>query len=373
MKYRHMNYRILLIALLAVSWVSISSAQVFTEEKKIVKSFKTNASTTIEVSNKYGRVQIIPWDKDSVRFEVDLFIKSDNLQRLQKVKNSIDFEFINTKYYILAKTNFEDQYNGLISELKQITKDFTDFFGGTQYQVKINYLVMIPRYINIKVENKYGDVYTDNLKGDITIDVSNGNFKANSLTGNSNIYVKFGNASINTINTGNFSISYAELEIKEADQLQVESKSSKITIDKINVLKTNSRRDKFYVTETNFLYGESSFTDLWVYQLNNDINFVMKYGNLNLESIAMDFGLINLDSKYAILNLFFEDGSGYSVDFNYKNTVLNYPEDISNIEFQPVPDEEKQFIGFGTIGQNQFDSKLKVIAESGNLNIYHRN
>ena len=149
-----MNYKKILITLLTVIWVNPFFAQTFTEERKIVKSFITNASTTIEVTNKYGRIQIIPWDKDSVRFEIDLFIKSDNLSRLQKVKNSIDFEFVNTKYYILAKTNFENQYNGLLSELKQLSKEFTSIFAGSQYQVKINYLVMIPKYINIKVENK---------------------------------------------------------------------------------------------------------------------------------------------------------------------------------------------------------------------------
>ena len=199
MKNRYMNYKNILLALLAVIWVNPFFAQMFTEEKKIVKSFKINTSTTVEVTNKYGRIQIIPWDKDSVSFEIDLFIKSDNLSRLQKVKNGIDFEFVNTKYYVLAKTNFENQYNGFISELKELSKDFTEIFSGAQYQVKINYLVMIPEYINIKVENKYGDVYTDNLKGDLTLDVSNGNFKANSLSGNNNIYLKFGNASINSM------------------------------------------------------------------------------------------------------------------------------------------------------------------------------
>lgn len=367
-----MNYKNILLALLAVIWVNPFFAQTFTEERKIVKSFKTNTSTTVEVTNKYGRIQIIPWDKDSVRFEIDLFIKSDNLSRLKKVKNSIDFEFVNTKYYILAKTNFENQYNGLLSELKQLSKEFTSIITGSQYQVKINYQVMIPKYINIKVENKYGDVYTDNLTGDLTLDLSNGNFRANSLSGNNTIYLKFGNASINYIKTGKFNLSYGELEVKEADQLNIDSKSSKITIDNINVLKIKTRRDKIYVTETDFLYGESSFSDIWIYQLNTDMNFTMRYGNLNLESIAPDFNLINLNSKFATLNLFFEAGSGYSVDFNYKNTILNYPEEISKIEIQPVPDEEKQFIAYGTIGNAEFNSKLKVNAESGNLNIYHR-
>ncbi|NOZ47558.1 MAG: hypothetical protein GXO79_12375 [Chlorobi bacterium] len=371
-KIKYINYKYILLLTVSIIWANPFYGQMFTEEKKLVKSFKVNSSTTVEVTNKYGRIQIIPWDVDSVHFEIDLLIKSDNISRLQKVKNSIDFEFVNTKYYVLAKTNFENQYNGIISELKELSKDFTDFFSGSDYQVKINYLIMIPDYVNIKLDNKYGDVYTDNLKGDFSLKLSNGNFKANSLTGSSNIDIKFGNASITNINTCKFNISYADLEVKKADQLNIESKSSKITIDKINTLKLNSRRDKVYVTETDYLYGESTFSDLWIYESHNDISYTSNYGNLNLELISKDFKLININSKYTTLNLFFEPESGYSVDLNYKNTVINLPQDIAKIETQAVPGEDKKFIAFGTIGENNNGSKLKINAESGNLNIFHR-
>ena len=49
------------------------------------------------------------------------------------------------------------------------------------HRVEINYYINVPEYLNLKIENKYGDVYMEEYNGDFSVSVSNGSFKANSL------------------------------------------------------------------------------------------------------------------------------------------------------------------------------------------------
>ena len=50
-------------------------AQVPEYSRHLTKSFRVTGTVAVEISNKYGKIQVIPWDKDSVRFDIDLRIR----------------------------------------------------------------------------------------------------------------------------------------------------------------------------------------------------------------------------------------------------------------------------------------------------------
>ncbi len=60
-------------------------------------------------------------------------------------------------------------------------------------------------------------------------------------------------------------LSYSDLVLNEVSQLDLVSKSSKLNVDSVNVLKIDSRRDKLYFKQVEYFYGKSNFTQVWVY------------------------------------------------------------------------------------------------------------
>jgi len=363
-----MIYNKLLVAFFLIAFWTINiNAQTYTENRKIVKIFKAGKSTTVDITNKYGKIHVIPWDKDSVRFEINLTIKSQNNSRLKKLKNNIDFDFTRTEYYITVKTTFGSKYSSFLSDLKNLAETFIP-----SYQVSIDYTVTMPNDLNLKINNKFGDIFTDDYKGELNIILSNGDLKANKLSGNTNIDIKIGDGVINSIKNGKIFISYSEFRIKKADQLNINSRSSKINIDTVNVLKTHSRRDKYYISEINNLFGETYFSYLWIYKLNNELNFKLKYGNLNLEFVNPQFSFLNINSAFADLNLFFARQSNYQIDITHKNVNLNYPREIAKLQEKSINNDEKQFLTFGTIGTADYFAKVKIYAERCDINIIHK-
>lgn len=337
--------------------------------KRTIKSYPINNSTTIDVFNKYGKVHVVTWDKDSVRFEIDLRIKASSESKLAKIKNNISFEFTGTEYYVIAKTKIGSGSETVFGDIKDVAGTLI----SSENQVTIDYVIMVPKYVNFKLENKFGDVYIDDFNGNINLNLSFGELKANNLNGNSSLHISSGDATVNYIKEGKVIVSYSDFQVKEAGKINFDSRSSKITVNKINEAKLLTRRDKYYLPEINELSGESYFTDFIIGNLHNELNFNFKYGNLSIEHIYKTFSFINISSEYTDIDLIFERGSSYEIDVTHnKDVIFNYPRQISELETKVINEAEKQYVTYGSIGQSP-KSKIKISApKKCNINIIHR-
>ncbi len=362
-----MSYRII-ISLLFSFLFSSAWGQVYTKRGTIEKIFPVNPATTVEIYNKYGKIHVITWNRDSVKFFIDLVVKSSKESRLTDIRDNVNFDFTGTKYYVTAKTEFGSSYNSFLADLLNLASDII----SSENQVEINYTVHVPGHLNLKINNKFGDIYLDNYQGDVKINLSNGDLKANELKGSSDIQISMGDGEVHSLNNGKIFLSYSEFRVETADQLTFDSKISRIHVDKVNTMKLSSKKDKFYISEINQLFGKSYFSDIWIYNIDTKANFNLKYGNINMESIHPSFSFIDLNAEYTDLNLYFEKGASYHLDISHKDSFVRYPEEIADMQKKVISEEEKKYISFGKIGKGEPDSKVKINATRGNVSIYHR-
>ncbi|MFC2113222.1 hypothetical protein ACFLTA_08145 [Bacteroidota bacterium] len=348
-------YAVLIILMAAGMYVR---AQTYSDSQKIVRTFSAGSETRLELSNKYGTVHIIPWKKDSVHIEIDLFIKSSSTSKLEKLKKNVNFEFNDTKYYITANTIFGSKGGNFFSDLK----DLGSTIIPSKNEVTIDYTVHVPSSININITNKYGDIYIDDMKGSVSVNLSNGDIKANALTGESNISINFGNGLINELNNSRLNIAYADIEIQKAGQLNIESKSSTIRIREVDILKTYSNRDKYSVGRINNLFGESWFSNIWLSKINEEINYNPKYGALKVDSIPDDFSFININTEFTDLNLVFNKTASYQLEIlKHNNAILRMPDEYGELE---VIDQEEEAVHLkGMVGPTQNTAaRVKITA-----------
>lgn len=372
MKVSVMNYKNLVLILSLIFMCGQLSAQLYDETIHESKSFKVSAVTTVEISNKYGKIHIHPWEKDSVKFDIEINIQADSKTKFDKLKGGIDFDFTGTDYYVMAKTEVGSKYTSLLDELKGLTNEISDMFSATESDLKINYDVYLPDYVNLSINNKYGDVYMNTHKGDFEIELAYGDFKANKLLGETHIELNFGDCFIYEVNKAKLVVSYSEFQIKKAKQLTINSKSSKLDLDEVEVLKLISKRDKYYVDHLSSLFGETSFSEFWVYNLNSQVNLNMRYGHLKLESVKDSFTYIILSSRYTDLDFFIASTASMSYEITEKDASLLLPPDANKNEDQIMEDDNKKVKHTGTIGKVPPNAQIKIDAESGFINIYRQ-
>ncbi len=352
----NMNYkRLLFLWLIIVMFSGGARAQIYSDQ--IVRNFKVSERSSVEVYNKYGKVHVRTWDKDSVRFEVDLRVQASSSDKLKKLKNQINFDFTSTNYYIVAKTDFTKS-GGVFS-------DFVETIVPSN-NVIINYTVFIPKYTTLKVDNKFGDIYMDDFEGNLSLVLSNGNLKGNILSGNTSIKITTGHGTINKIEKGKIDVSYSEIELKEAGNINIDSRHSEISISKAKNLKIYSKSDNFDIKEINKISGEGNFTKLSIEKLYEEIVFSNKYYGISVESISSNFSFINIESEYTDLDLVFEKGISYNLDITHHEDVhLMYPTSFSKLETKEINSDNKLKLTYGPVGARATPTspKVKIVAE----------
>ncbi len=357
--YFRMKSKILLVLLLLTLGYKCVSAQTYTENKNILKSYKIYSGTILEINNKYGKIELTTWNKDSVRIEANLSIKANSASKVMKLRNSINFDFSATSHFIVAKTVFGGSTNSVFNELRDLAESIVS--GGSE--VKIDYLVTTPQNINLRLTNKYGDVYADDIQGDIQLIVSNGGLKANNISGNVSIDLAFGDGYVNKIDQGRLTLSYANFSLKEAGRLTLESKSSKLSLENVESLKIHSKRDKLHLGSVKILIAESYFSDVIVSNLVEELNINSKFGHLTLDNIKRGFSFINITSELTDMDFFFERNSTFQYDITYyKDAFIRLPKDAVKAEEKAASSDLTQKLIYGHIGSAESNSKVKIIA-----------
>jgi hypothetical protein len=363
-----MKYKVVILTLIwGFLGTSTIEAQTFDKSRQEKKTFKVSEQTSIEIYNKYGNIHVFTWAKDSVKIEIDLMVRANKQSKVDKIYDYIDFEFSSSKYYVIARTLFRSNQSSFWSEVSDVAN--TVFSGNNKTQ--INYKVYVPASIDVKLENKFGNIYCTDHSGDFDVLLSNGDFKANELKGDCNLDLSFGNTSIAHIEKGKLTMNYGELELGDAKALDFITKSSTIKIAEIDLLTLESKRDKYFIGKVNSITGNTSFSYITINGFSRNIKMMSEYGEVKLSGIEFGFNLIELNTKYTDVYLNINKNFHADVSINYvESTVLNYPENMRNFKKETLGEKKDQFKITGFIGDPSKPSgKVDLTVWSGKLAI----
>lgn len=362
-KEKAMNYK--LIILLIITRISLHplSAQGNSETRNFIKTVPAGKETTLEVYNKYGTIEITQWKKDSVMMRAEIKAVASGKEKLDKMFNGISINMTESKYQIRAETSFTQNIGMLFENFKGMTSKLIAYDS----RVEINYYISMPEYINLKIENKYGNVYMEDITGDFSISLSNGSFKANSIGKNATINLTFCDANINSIASGKIDASFSELKSNELDIVSINSISSKFEIRRAGTVTIESRRDKFYIDDIKSIKGTSYFTDFNIKNLSRETSLSTRYGNLTIDLIESGFEAINLNTGYSDVSLSFETGASYNLDIRHMNAFLVVSDKSAKTEKKVLNEDKKEYITSGTVGRNPGSSKVNIDATHGDI------
>jgi len=357
--------KIIVFAVLIILMIPAYVAAQFTETKQINKRFKVTPETRIEITNKYGKVKINTWNKDSIVFDIKIKVEDKKLSKLEKQISEVDFDFINSQHFITARTKIGENQSSFSKEVTNFKETVLQSDG----KIDIDMTVWMPKTNQLKVENKFGDVYIDDFAGEIDIILSNGNLKSHDFEGKANLKLSFGDATINQMKTGRLDCNYSEVYIKKADKLQIISKSSDFEITEINELNTESRRDKFRIQLINVLDARGSFSNYRVSELTNNLKLKTEYGDLDIERVATDFKALNIESKSTDINLGFNEKSEFGFEITHTKSQINFDSKMEIKKQEVLDEKEKKVKLTGNFGSNTKTNKLVINAVSGGIDI----
>jgi len=343
----------------------LANAQ-FTETKEMTKRFSVTPETRIEITNKYGKVELNTWDKDSVIFEINIRVEEKKLSKLEKSIKEIDFDFTQSQHFLIVRTNIGKNRSGLEKEFLKFKESLLQSDGN----MEIDFTVWLPGTNDLKVENKFGDIFIGDFSGNVEINLSNGNLKSHDFEGKLDLTLNFADATINEIKSARLDCNFSELYIKKAGELRVVSKSSTFEILEITDLDAESKRDKFRIRLADRIEANGSFTNFRFSELTDRLNLRADYGDLDIEKTAPDFSSIFIESKSTDINLYFDPSSNFGFEITHTKAEIDLCREIEIEAEKSMDEKEKKIKLIGNFGEKSTnDTKLHINADSGEINI----
>jgi len=296
-------------------------AQSFKKTNHYQETFPLTHQMEVSIINKYGDIQIIHWEKDSVMIEVEVEVNSNKESKAEKLFQSIDIKFRNNFFYVVAETSLAGK-----STVWNDISDKTKLLFNSNTTTRINYVVYMPNTFKLSIQNKYGQVYLGDYKGELDVNLSNGDFKAHHLLGNTKLKISFGDLYIGRITHGLLEANNAEAEIEECTFLETNTKVSKLRIEKIEELQMNSAHDKYYIGILSKVSGLSRYTFLKINELDRHIDISQKFGSMHFRHIDSNVGRFYLNTYKTDIHLSLSQEQEYHIDLrSIIQPVIQFP------------------------------------------------
>ncbi|MEO1052033.1 MAG: hypothetical protein AAFX87_15480 [Bacteroidota bacterium] len=366
------NFTQILLALVLVG--SVATAKPGNDEdtkltKTITKGFVLPKNGSVELKNKYGQIVVNNSEDDSVRVSILVTAFGKDYSSANKILSRVDFDFDQTNQYITIETLL-DRKSGFIKEVWNNIGDASKALLSKN-KLEVDYEIYIPKWAQLNLENKFGDVYLHERDGPCEITVSHGNLRANAFNARANIEASFGDVKIKYLKSGNLTLKAAEADIQKIGEVDMKSSSSEIRVKEAIELKVDSRSDKLLrIGKINRLSGKGLFSKITVERLDRSIDMDMNYGEIESSEVVFNFSRIDISGRSTDIQLYFEDQSYVELDIEAKQEDLSLPVERSDVNTSYLDDKGKYVKVTGNIGtKNNYPGRVTIKAQGGDVDI----
>jgi len=286
-----------LCVLTIMIFVAFTSQASFDGEarKTLTKEFSCDKMTRLEVSNRYGKIEVTTWDKPQIRITATVIVKAGSKAKADDRLAEISTDISKTGNNITAVTKIAESG----------TNWWSGWWGNNKnVSTEINYQINMPAYLEAILENKYGNIYLPDLSAKTSINLKYGNLYSGNLDNDLLIDLAYGKANVG--NTKNLSgeLSYSDYTGRDARVVLLTSKYSKVQLEKITSITTSSKYDTYKVGEAGNITMTGAYDDITVGMLQNAV-FTVKYTNLDVGSVSqsltadIDYGSLDVSNLKA--------------------------------------------------------------------------
>jgi hypothetical protein len=296
-------------------------------DKQIKKSFSVGNTPTLEVTNKFGAINIHQGKSGEISIVVDIKVDAKNQEAADNILNEIQIDFSSSSNSVSAETEVGhiNSSSGWFGWMKNESISYT-----------VDYDIYVPEATQLELDNAHGDI---DIKTDINqceIELIFGNLTAKNISNNIDLELAHGDARLGNFANGTVEISFSSFECGTINNLDIESQHSDVKIEKANRLISDSSFDGYMIQEIkklendgqhdNFNIGsieelimEAEFSDLDVEMVHHKTNLDFEHGSIHLKKLGQQFTLGSISSEFSPITI----SSNVNLDIIIEGTFLD--------------------------------------------------
>jgi hypothetical protein len=349
----------LLIAALFLVAFTLSAQEV---TKDFHKEYKAKQGSKLELNNKYGDIVVTSSESDQVVIDVKVTVKYPNQERAEKLLGYITVEFNEGEDYLSAETIIEDKFN------------FTGW-GNESRRFSIDYHVNMPLWMNLTLENKYGNTDLDDLSGLVDLDIKYGNLSASKLTRGdekpmSVVNLAYGKGTIDEAGWLEANVRYSgNFTVTKCQALSLDCRYSTMQIGNISSIAGETRYDKIRIENINNLVLDEGYSTINIGTLNNKLSLDAAYGSFNADRVPAGFESVEIDSRYAGVRLGIDESASYNLDARLSYGGIKFNEENYQNKKRIIGNTSSEVSGI--VGKEESPkANVKVTASYASIKLY---
>ncbi|OYT17041.1 MAG: hypothetical protein B7C24_04780, partial [Bacteroidetes bacterium 4572_77] len=286
--------------------------------KPYEKSFTVTDNAKLSINTEFTNIKAVNWNKNEISVEVTVSVDA-------KDKNKAQDKFERVMVDISGNSN----------EVNVETSISSNFFGNSNNnQIEIEVLIYYPENIQLNIENEFGSCIFGNISGSVKADISYGDFRAQNLSHSDlDLEVEFGKIELERFQSGKVNVSYGGFTANAVSAIHLSSQFSNNRIEYVNHLELKSAYDELLFGEIDIAFMNTEFTSLRIDQLNKHLQLHTSYGSFNLRDIAPKFELIDIESEFTGVSLYFNKEVSFAFEAEIDMGDFKYPKELTHITF----------------------------------------
>lgn len=312
------------LAIIFILSILFSSGFASAEEydKKLNKTYDVNKNSILSLSNRFGDINIENWEKNQVQIDVVITVENRNEEKAKETLEYIKVNFSEDGDIIKVETEIDNDLSK--------AGNWVIFGSNNSNSFNIDYTIKMPKSLQIELENKYGDVFINELSNLSNIVVKYGYLKINKMTRENEkplneVTLAYSNGDIESCRWLKLTLKYSKMEIKESKAIMAITKYSKLYIDQASSIVSESKFDEYNIGNiTNFL-GEGAYTDYDFDEITKKFELETKYGNCDVQYVPEGFEMINITNHYGNISIGIDDKASYKIKGEAKYGDIRIP------------------------------------------------
>ncbi len=330
-----MNYsKYILSCVLALSFIATCFGRPsdFKEFKRTIsEEFEIKSGGTVDISNKYGTIDIKTTDDNTVSIVVEIIVETKDEDRAREIMSKIEIAFNNSSSNVtaLTKLNFSKSRN----------------WRKKNESYQIHYTVMMPKDVDLELYNKYGDISVTSITGEADIELHYGSgylqdigedleveisyvprLELGNIGGDLELEASYSHFTAGSIGgDGDIDSKYSHISFETISDLSIDSKYDKYKINTVDAIDADGKYNSFQIENCGFFEIDTKYTDIKIDKLSRGGDFSTGYGSVRIKHLHQDFKQLNIDSEYTGYGIGLNGGTKIAVASKY--TGVDIPDD----------------------------------------------
>ncbi len=338
----------LLLALIAAG--AILSLRAQDARKEYSENFQVRQGVTLTADTRYSDIEILTWDRNEVDIFAEVEVDAGSKNRAEAALARVEIGIEQSGNTIYLETEFQDGWSRNVDTEIRIT-------------------VKSPAYLNLDMENSYGDLFIQQLDGLVLLELKYSNLKAGNLSrGNekplSSLELAYSNCTIEEAGWLEMEIAYTDVEILRSDRIFMESKYSKLIGEQFGGVETEGAYDKYYLDQVGYFSAELKYSGIKFGELGRRLTLEAAYTNVNIDQLSAGFDEVDASLSYGNFNMGVEPGTSYKFqgEAKYGKVKVVRGDQLSRSQ------DGSYMKMWGSVGNNP-RSTLQVVTRYGNIQI----